>query len=253
LNVSNTSDWVRIQIDEIVFGADQPIAQTLLPEDAPYRFTPDTIDVHEDFGSEAFQQAMVFGGEYVSQTGSVLSFLFPPGKNDASIRLQYPGKPVSENNYYAARFRFTSPDDNLWANWGGLYVELENRNFQYPKGFFLMIGTLRRELYFQGFNGMNAGANAQAYNQNAQPGNWHTLEMIIKPPEGGSQGYSVFYWVDGFFLGQGILEDQAQFLGPEAPLLATLNIYSGSYRTDIFSGQIDDLVIGSISSEKIKE
>jgi len=253
LYVSNTSDWVRIQIDEVIFGADQPLAKTLLPEEAPYRFTPDMSDLHEDFGSGAYQQALVLGGEYVTQSGGVLSFLFPPGKDDPSIRLQFPGKPVNENNYYAARFRFTSPDDNYWANWAGLYIGLENQNFQSPQGYSLYLGTLRRELHFQGNSGKNDGANAPAYNQNAQPGNWHTLEMIIKPPEGGSQAYTVFYWVDGYLLGKSILQDPDNFSDANAPLLATINIFGGSYRQEVFSGEIDDLVIGTIASDKIKE
>jgi hypothetical protein len=253
LNVSNTSDWVRIQIDKVVFGADRPIPQTPLPENAPYRFTPDSVDLHEDFEIQTYQQALVVGEGFVTQTKGAISFRFPAGKENQRILFQFPGKPISENNYYATRFRFTSPDDNYWADWEAFHMGPVNLTFQSKQGFDLVIGSMRQELNFQGTTGMNEVINAFAYNQNAAPGNWHVLEMIIKPPTVSSQVYTVFFWVDGYLLGSSNLQDSAPFLDTNGPLVATIQINAGSYRQDAFSGEIDDLVIGTIASDKIKE
>ena len=151
-------------------------------------------------------------------------------------------------------FRFTSPDDNYWANWEAFYIGLENPTFQQSlRGFNLYIGTMRQELNFQGYSGTNEISNAFAYNQNAAPGNWHTLELIIKPPAEGLQTYTVFYWVDGYLLGSSSLEDPVPFLDVNAPLKAVIEINGGSYRQDVFSGEIHDLIIGTIASDKIEE
>jgi hypothetical protein len=251
--VSNTSDWVRIQIDEVIFGADRPIPQTIRPEDASYRFTPDTVALHEGFETSALDQALVDGAGFVSQSQGVVSFRIPAGKDNPGIQFRYPGKPISENNYYAARFRFTSPDDNYWANWASLYIGLVNLTFQSQGGFNLYLGSMRQELNFQGHSGSNNVTNAFAYNQNAAPGNWHTLEMIIEPVTAGSLDYTVSYWVDGGLLGRSNLQDSAPFLDASAPLVAVIQINSGSNRQNVFSGDIDDLVIGAISADKIKE
>ncbi len=253
MDVSNTTDWVRLQIDEVLFGSDQPLPEALLPENAPYRFTPDTIDLHENFETQAYQQYLVDGSGYVTQAGGILSFRVPAGNNEQNIQLEIPGKPININNYYAARFRFTSPDDNYWANWASFDIALVNKTFQYPNGYPLEIGAMRRQCNFRGQWGTNDIWNMNAYNQAAQPGNWHTLEMMIKPPDESSPQYTIFFWVDRYLLGKGTLQDTAPFLNVNAPLFTAIQIYSGSYRQDVFSGEIDDLVIGTLSSDKIQE
>jgi hypothetical protein len=253
LNVANTTDWTRLQIDEVIYGAEQPIPQTLLVDNAPYRFTPDSISLHEDFKTLAYQEALVSGAEFVTKSRDGISFRFPAGKDNPFVELYFPGKKISEDNYYAARFRFTSPDDNYWANWESLYIGLKNRTFQGKKEYNLFTGSERRDLNFQGISGRNVITNAFAYNQNAAPGNWHTLEMLIKPPGADSQQYTAFFWVDGFLLGSSIIEDPGQFLDANAPLNAVIEINGGSYRQDAYSGEINDLVIGTIASDKIKE
>jgi hypothetical protein len=253
LDISNTTDWVRIQIDEIVYGADQPIAQTLLPENAPYRFVPDKVDLHEDFSAQTYQEEMVSGAGFVTQSKGVLSFSVPPGMDAQFIRFQFPTRPINENNYYATRFRFTNPDDDYWVSYACLFLGLDKKDPISSCGFELSIGTYRPDYFFMGNFGPNQTISEYAHNQNAQPGNWHTLEMIIKPPAGDSQGYTVFFWVDGYLLGEGALQDPAMYLDINGPVVAALQISSGSYRTDVFSGEIDDLVIGFIASEKIEE
>lgn len=253
LMAANTTDWIRIQIDEIVFGSDQPLPEARLSEMAPYRFTPDKVDLHEDYSRPDYQPYLVQGSGYVHLSGGVLSFSFPKGKDDQFIRLEMPGKPISEINYYATRFRFTTPDDNAWSNWAGFFIGLTNKAFQTPDGFDLIIGSMRSEYNFQGQYGRNGIVNAFAYNQSAQPGIWHTLEMIIKPPTGSSQQYIIYYWVDGYLLGNGYLDDPTPFLDVNAPLFWIIQINSGNYRQNGLSGEIDDLVIGSIASDRIME
>ena len=258
LSVSNTTDWVSLQIDEVIFGAEQPIAQTLLPEDAPYRFTPDSVALDEDFKTQAYLQAEGKGGEFLTQSGSVLSFLFPPGKDEQNQSLHFPTRPINENNYYAIRFRFTSPDVDYWAAWAGFSLGVVNQDqynkIQYMDGYDLSIGTSRHDYAFVGRFGINNSLGGYPFRQNTQPGNWHTMEIVIKPPGEGSQTYTTFYWVDGFLLGKRVSrQDPARLLDPNATLLATIQINSGSYRQDVLSGDIDELVIGTIASDKIKE
>jgi hypothetical protein len=253
LNAANTTDWARIQIDEVVFGADAPLPEALQPENAPYRFTPDTIDVHEDFKTQSIHPFVIQDAGFITQANGVLTFNFPSGKDDERIRIEFPGKPINEDNYYATRFRFTSPDNNAWADWASFYIGLVNKNFQDPQGFNLFIGTLRREYNFQGMYGLNGIVNAFAYNQGVQPGIWHTLEMVIRPPADSSQQYTLYYWVDGYLLGKGNLQDPAPFLDKNVPLVASIQIDSGAYRQNVFSGEINDLVIGTLASDKIQE
>ena len=88
----------------------------------------------------------------------------------------------------------------------------------------------------------------------AQPGSWHTLEMIVKPPEGNSQTYTVFYWVDDHLLGEATFR-----MTPRLSWMQMrrwwhcIKLTAGSSRQNVFSGEIDDLVIGTIASDKIKE
>jgi hypothetical protein len=258
MGISNTSDWVSMQIDEVVFGADQPILQTLLPEDAPYRFTPDSVALHEDFETQAYLQALGKGGGFLARSGSLLSFRFPPGKNEQDVSLQFSTRPINENNYYAIRFRFTSPDNDYWANWESLILGVENQDqynkMQYMDGYNLVIGTSRHDYAFGGSFGINNALGGFPFRQNTQPGNWHTLEMLFKPPADGSLAYTAFYWVDGHLLGTRVSQqDPARLLDPNATLLATIHINGGGYRQDTFSGDIDELVIGTIASDKIKE
>jgi hypothetical protein len=255
LDVSNTTDWVRMQIDEIIFGADKPWQDTLQQEDAPYRFTPDTIALYEDFETQTSLQYQVSGREYVTQANGVLSFRVPAGKDDQGIRFELPGRPINESNYYATRFRFTGADDNYWANWAIFSFGLENKYLQsFPDNIPLQIGAFRQEYVFFGMWGLGGEIRTHAHNQNAQPGNWHTLEMVIKPPVDSSQAYIIYFWVDGYLLPRkGSLKNPSQFLDTNSPLVAALQISSGSYRQNVFSGEIDDLVIGFINSDRIKE
>jgi len=253
LKAANTTDWVRIQIDEVIFGANQALPVARQPENAPYRFVPDTIDVHEDFKTQLIQPFLTQGEGLFTQANGELSFGFPAGKEDEAIRFEFPGKPINVDNYYATRFRFTSPDDNFWSNWAGFFIGLANKNFQSPTGFDLLIGTDRHEVNFKGQYGLNGIVNAFAYNQSSQAGVWHTLEMVVKPPNDSSQQFTVYYWVDGYLLGKGDLQTPAQFLDKNAPLVATIQIYGGTYRQNIFSGEIEDLVIGTLASDKIQE
>ncbi|HVM71494.1 MAG TPA: hypothetical protein VMT91_07020 [Anaerolineales bacterium] len=253
MEAANTTDWVRIQIDEIIWGADQALPEALQPENAPYHFVPDSVDVHENFKTLPAQPILAQGAQYVSLTNNGISFNFPAGTSDETIRLEFPGKPIDVDNYYAARFRFTSPDDNVWSEWADLIIGLENKRFQAPAGFDLQFGTLRQEYNFKGSYGPNTEINAFAKNQSAQPGVWHTLEMVIQSPTANSQQYTFIYWVDGYRLGKGSSQNMAEFLDKNAPLSAFIQIDSGSYRQNAFSGEIEDLVIGTLANDKIQE
>lgn len=258
LFVSKTNNWVSMQIDDVILGGDDSNSPALRPEDAPYRFMPDTVALHEDFSTPLPEQNINIGSEFVTQSGGVLSFRIPAGQDEQHIKLLFPTKPINVNNYYATRFRFTSPDDEYWANSAGFYLWMINQN-QFTKDktinpFNLFIGAIRHEYAFGGGYGTSGGMPGYPFGQNRPPGSWHTLEMIVKPPEGNSQTYAVFYWVDDHLLGVGnIQDDPAPFLDSNAPLVALLRIDSGSSRQHVFSGDIDDLVIGTIASDKIKE
>ena len=69
LYISNTTNWVSMQIDEVIFGGDESNSPTLRPEDAPYRFTPDTVALHEDFSTPLPEQNINIGREFVTQSG----------------------------------------------------------------------------------------------------------------------------------------------------------------------------------------
>jgi hypothetical protein len=253
INISDSNDWVRVQIDEIIFGASQPLPTKLTPEEAPYRFTPDKVDLHEDFSTQAYQQFLVQGGEFISQAAGSLVFQFPPGKELAFVLLEIPGKSILEDNYYATRFRFTSPDHNIWSSWASFYIGLRNMDTKAPDRVELLMGADRWELNFRAITGRNQIINTFAYNQVAQPENWHTLEMVVSPPGASSGEYTAFIWVDGSLLGQSNLEHPEQLLEAGASLRVVIELNSGINRQDVFSGEIDDLVIGNISSEKIQE
>lgn len=251
LDISNTTDWVRIQINNIVFGGDQPFSQKLQPQEASYRFIPDTVDVHEDFITQANQLALRDGAEFVTQSNGLFSFRIPAGKDNPVIRFDLPTKTLNVDNDYATRFRFTSPHDNYWANYAYFFLGIENKNLSPGNGY--EIGTFRSGNDFQGHFGTNQAIDDIAYDPNAQPGSWHTLEMIFKPPDESSQAYTVFYWVDGYLMGMASLPDSVQYLDANAPLVGYIQISGGSDRQNVFSGEINDLVIGTIASDKIKE
>jgi hypothetical protein len=253
IGVSGTTDWVSLQIDDVIFGGDGPGAPALRPEDAAYRFTPDTIDLHEDFSTPLPQQVLRNGSEFVTQSGGALAFRFPAGQDDQVINLEFPTKPINENNYYAMRFRFTSPDDNYWAAWERIFLGITNQdqfswnnlNWQY----FLNTEAIRHEYTFSG-----TGLPSYPFGQNRSLGSWHTIEMIFKPPDGNSPAYTAFFWVDGYLMGKGSLNQESAVLSQgNSSLGALIQIESGNYRQEVFSGEIDDLVIGTIASDKIKE
>jgi len=252
MDITNTTDWVRIQIDKIVFGGDQPLPVALQPEQAPYRFTPDSVDVHEGFSTQGNQQAFGSGAEFVTQSNGVLSFRIPAGKENQVIGFDLPGKPVNEDNYYATRFRFTSPDDNTWADFSYFFLGTHKINPPLGDAGELSIGTFRG-YDFQGHFGSYQAIDIPGFNLNTQAGRWHTLEMLIKPPDGTSQQYTAIYWVDGYLLGKVPIQDPTPFLDTKNPPAPYIQISGGSYRQNIFSGEIDDLVIGTIASDKIKE
>jgi hypothetical protein len=254
LEAANTNSWVSMQIDEVLFGSDLPYSEARSPENAPYRFTPDTVFLHEDFETQAYLQTVEKGAEFFSQSGSVLSFRFPTGKDDLYQQLQFPTKPINEINYYAARFRFTSPDDDYWSSNATIYFGLENQaEITSPDGFDLRIGVIRREFSFRARTGLYGWLPSFAYDQNARTGDWHTLEMVIASPASNSQPYTVFYWMDGSLMGKSSLEDPAQFLDAKAPMTATIQIWSGSDRHNTLSGEIDELIIGTIARYMAKE
>jgi len=258
LYVSKTNNWVSMQIDDVIFGGDDSNTPAFRPEDAPYRFTPDTVALHEDFSTPLPDQNINIGSEFVTQPGGVLSFRIPSGQDEQNIKLLFPTKPINVNNYYATRFRFTSPDDDYWAASAGFYLIVLNQN-QFTKDkpinpYNLFISAIRHDYTFGGGYGISGGMPGYPFGQNRPPGSWHTLEMIIKPPDGNSQTYAVFYWVDGALLGVGHMqEDPGPILDANAPLVALIRIDSGIYRQEVFSGEIDGLVIGTIASDKIKE
>jgi hypothetical protein len=253
LSAADTTDWTRMQIDEVVFGADQNLPEARQPENAPYRFSPDTVDIHQDFETQPIPTDWNMDNKLVSESNGALLFNFPAGKDEQSISLEMPGKPINVDNYYATRFRFTSPDDNAWGDWAGFFIGVTNKDFQGPGRVDLSIGSARRELNFEGHYGPNGVINAFAYNQNDQSGIWHTLEMLIKPPADSSQTYAIYYWVDGYLLGKGDLQNPAPFLDKNAPLVVSIQINSGAYRQNVFSGEIDELVIGTLARDKIQE
>ena len=253
LDISNTTDWMRMQIDTVVYGGDQPFPLTLKPADAPYRFTPDTIDLHEDFASGVNQLAFSSGAEFVTQSNGVISFQIPAGRDNQVIRYDLPTKPLNQDNYYATRFRFTSPNDNYWANYAYFFLGIENKNHSPGSGSDLVIGTFRNGNDFQGHFGTNQAIDEINWNQNSQPGYWHTLEMIFEPPDGPSQTYTAAYWVDGFLMGKASIPNSEHYLDANATLVAYLQISGGSDRQNVFSGEIDDLVIGKIASDKLQE
>ncbi len=258
LYASKTTDWVSLQFDDIIFGGDDPIAQPLQPDDAPYRFAPDTVALQEDFNTQLPQEVLNNDGEFVTQSGGVLSFRIPAGQDRRGIKLLFPTGPINQDNYYAIRFRFTSPDDEIWSDYASFYLGVINLN-QFQKSdaknvYNLDIGTYRHELAFFGRYGISDGMPGWPFEQNQPPASWHTLELIIKPPNGASQAYTAFFWVDGFLLGEGNMQqDPAALLDANAPLRALIMIDSGSYRQNIFSGDIENMVIGTIASDKIKE
>jgi hypothetical protein len=252
LDITNTTDWVRIQIDDIVFGGDQSIPQALEPEQAPYRFTPDSVYNHEEFTSPADQLAYDSGAEFITQSKGVLSYKIPAGKDNRVIRFDLPAKPINEDNYYATRFRLTSPDNNYWADSPYFFLGMNKKDPAPGEGDDLSIGIFQG-FDFQGHYGSNSAIEIPGFNLNNQPGNWHTMEMLIKPPDKSLQQYTVIYWVDGYLLGKVPIQDPTRFLDSNTVLVSFIQISGGSFRQNVFSGEIDDLVIGTIASDRIKE
>jgi hypothetical protein len=249
---------VSLQIDDVIFGGDGSGAPALRPEEAAYRFTPDTVDLHEDFSTPLTGQTLPNGSEFVTQSGGALAFRFPAGQDDQVINLRFSTKPINENNYYAMRFRFTSPDDNYWAAWERIFLGVANQDQSQKNNFklqYLLYTTVvRHENAFSGGDGISASLPWSIFGQDRLPGSWHTMEMIVKPPDGNSPAYTAFFWVDGHLLGMGSLnQEAAALLQGNTSLGAFIQIESGNYRQEVFSGEIDDLVIGTIASDKIKE
>jgi hypothetical protein len=258
LSATHTTDWVSLQFDDIIFGGDTPINQALRPEDVPYRFTPDTVALHEDFSTPLPQQVLNQTGPFVTQAGGLLSFRIPAGQDEQYFELVFPTGPLNQDNYYATRFRFTSPDSNYWAASAGLELGVINQN-QYSNNkpvnpYNLFISVVRHEYGFTGSYGNYGSVVDYPFGQGRSPGSWHTLEMIVKPPDGNSQTYTGFYWVDGNLLATVSMQpDPTPLLDANTPLKALLMVNSGSYRQEVLSGDVDDLVIGTIAGDKIKE
>jgi len=80
------------------------------------------------------------------------------------------------------------------------------------------------------------------------------LEMAVKPPDASLATYSAYFWLDGLLLGKtSLLTDPAPMLDTTANLQLSLEMNSKGPLLGPFSGEIDDLVIGVIAPEKIKE
>jgi hypothetical protein len=252
MDITNTTDWTRIQIDEVVFGGDQPIPEALQPEQASYRFTPDSVSVHNDFSSPVVQLIFNSGTEFVTQTNGALSFDFPASKDLQVIRLVFPATHINDDNYYATRFRITSPDNNIWADSPYFFLGINKEDPVPGDGDGISIG-LFQGYNFEGHNGGSQGIEIPNYNLSSESGYWHTMEMLIKPPDGSSQEYTAIYWVDGYLVGEVPIQNPMRFLDPNMVLNTYIQISGGRYRQNIYSGEIDDLVIGKIASDKIKE
>ena len=255
---SVTSDWTGLQFDDIIFGGDDPVNPMLQPEQAAYRFTPDTIALQEDFTSALSEGVLNDGSQFVTQSGGTLAFHIPAGQDQKSIKLLFPAGSRNQYNYYATRFRFTSPEDDTWAAWASIYLRVNTKTLdpqlKYMDPNDLFMEAIRHEYTFRGSYGINNSLPWCIYGQNRLPGNWHTLEMMVRPPDGNSKTNTAFFWVDGGLLGEASLQPgPANLPDPNTPMQALIVVDGGNYRQKDLSGEIDDLVIGTISSDKIKE
>lgn len=253
LSVSNTNDWVRFQLDEIIFGASEPISEKELPEDVPYHFTPSQVDYQENFDTQAYQQFLVNGNSYVKINNGVLEFNIPSGKEDIGIGLEVPISSTSETNYLATRYRYTSPNTDYWSNWGGFTLLLFNPSFQNPEGYSPQIEVTRLDERFAGWSCQSCGLQVNAYIVNSQPSQWHTLEMVMKRSVSNSNQYRIAFWIDGNLLGEDELSDAEKFLNESENLFAAIRINSGRNRHEAFSGEIDNLTTGFLDPTKAQE
>jgi hypothetical protein len=90
--------------------------------------------------------------------------------------------------------------------------------------------------------------------ENFSPGYWHTMEMIIKPLLPGGERFVLQYLHDGCLVGNEVheIEDAEYYLGGY-PFTVNFTVSAGDHRQQVFSGEIDDITIGSIDFNEVAQ
>jgi hypothetical protein len=254
LYVSNTTDWIGMQVDQIIYGAEQPLPSMQQPEQAVYHYTPDKVTLHEDFNGALNPQKIQSGNNMITQGGGVLRMSIPPGLEPNGAQLRFPTRPINENNYYATRYRYTSPADNYWDPWASFQIKVLDPTTKWGDGFDMVFVLFRQSSAFGCAFGLGGSLAQFPFGQYQGSQAWHTLELAVQAPEGPGEVYTGYFWADGTLLGIVPMPgDPARLLNPNTPLILNVNLVSQGYHPNVFSVEVDDLVIGSLSNEKIKE
>lgn len=253
LGATNTDNWVGMQIDEVLFGSDEPIPSRLEASGAPFHFTPETILLHQDFNAPLPAENIQAGAGYVSHVAGSASLQVPSGEEKSGVMLRFPTRPIDEINYYAARFRFTSEEGNPWNAWSSFHIKIGDGNKYWEDKFDISFGYFPSSDTFGVSFGIMNGLAQYPFNFAEQP-IWHTFEMIIQPPRTEGGGYVGWFWADGGLLGQTTLrDDPSRLLDPQAAYILNVNLASEGSRQNPFSVELDDLIIGTLPPEMIPE
>jgi len=198
------------------------------------------------FDVESLEELITDGHSFVSPLAGTIAFEFPAANDDNNVVLSVPVGPVTETNYFAVKYRFTEAQEDPWSKWGTISIQLNNLAIRGEQGWSTSVSETRDRAEYLLQTGRNKINGWRGSPENYQPGFWHTMEMVIAPATPEADSFILQFWHDGCLVGQQPIEDINDYLG-EHPLRVDFVIQAGSYRQQIFSGEIDDITVGFIA------
>jgi len=244
--MSSNSDWALFTIDEILFGGEKPLYTASVPEQAGFRFLPDEVVFQETF-EQGLPSGLSLGSDVqLNTSGNMLNFSFSPQDESEPLLINWPAPPLPEWNYFGARYRLEPNQNEHWSDWGYLNFSFVNNSFQHPDGYSPIIEASRFDaIYFYGA-AQNSWEGLYGSPENFGAGEWHTMEMLIRPLSSAGEDLVLEYWQDRVLIGSGILEEVEKFRDPQEEYHLEFQVYPGNHRSKLFSGQIEKIVIGTL-------
>jgi hypothetical protein len=264
LSVFSSTEWLSLYIDEINYSVvpNQPPAEN--PEDAPFSLIPDELHFQSQF-NDAFLEYNVSGyTDNLSMKDEQMAFHIPESVSGNEYWISLTPEPLSAVNYYAIRYRFDPMPIDPWLLGRNLSMKLvpntkqdrvdedsiifsiSNNSLLYPE--FLM--TLRPSVYSSEDESIGQFSGLYGGPDNLEAGYWHTLEYLIYPTTD-STGYHAQSRIDGFIISDGpIYLPQLEDNPETARLRLVIDVFSGAYGTQPFSGKIDEIITGYVNYDE---
>lgn len=247
------ADWIDFYVDEIVYGGEQALQLANSPEEALFYFEPDELLFVEDFNERPLKVSFNFGGECTELMDGSLAFNIPAGKDSpGGILMNTKTSPVSQVNYYAMRYKLDDNGPEYWSGWGALDMwfapskEINGVRYfgaaveRYSPVFSIKDALWGEMIFLEGSD------------ENSPFDFWHTIELLLLPSPYDPEVMTIHLWHDGHFVLKWQIRSSEISEGTE-DLYWLASLYAGSDAMHPFSGQIDLLRSGYISTGKVNE